>query len=692
MFLVVTAVFFLIQAIPMPLIVRFLLFVVTITYSLNVIFMPGTYVSIDWWSLFVTELWQETGLLFSGEWLQLGDLYRSFLMLLLLSMVSYLMFYWIVYAKRIFFFFVLTVIYIGALDAFTSFDGIGAIIRVVAIGFLLFSILHMSRFTFRYPNVRLRQWGRFLFVAVSVMTLSIAIGWQAPKYSQQWPDPLPVIEEAAGFGPEGWGSSGDDVRRIGYGDHDEQLGGGFEMDETEVFTARAETSGYWRGESKHEYTGHGWESVESDETSERVFLYEDETRTRTSEAHVSFNEQFSGDLLFSQGALQAVAAENGEPYMLQVEGATGRSYANGEEGIARPDEVTLTYETAEFPVEIMQEADHPDYDREDPSDYHSYLQLPDDLPERVGQLAEEIVEDEENRYDRVRAIERFLTGPDFDYDTHDIPVPDEGEDYVDQFLFETQIGYCDNFSTSMAVMLRTLDIPTRWVKGFTPGEAGEVDENGYTEYEVTNSNAHSWVEVYFSDVGWVPFEPTPGFSNAAEYEMADFDEGEASEDPEFDQEFQQDMEDQVPDEEESEEVSASASEDDDDPSSFSFWWLGILGGVGLIFASVMAYRLRGKMITTWMRRRYQGMHDTSTYVRAYESLIWYLNWIGLKKAGNETPTEFAKRVDARFNTDEMRTLTNLYEDLYYGNHQLEHVPEGTQRRWLKLLDKISRNH
>ena len=98
-----------------------------------------------------------------------------------------------------------------------------------------------------------------------------------------------------------------------------------------------------------------------------------------------------------------------------------------------------------------------------------------------------------------------------------MPVPAPDQDYVDQFIFETKRGYCDNFSTAMVVMLRTIDIPARWVKGFTFGEVIEQNEgNLYTQ--VLNKNAHSWVEVYFPGVGWVPFEPTQSFVNPYVFE------------------------------------------------------------------------------------------------------------------------------------------------------------------------------
>ena len=64
----------------------------------------------------------------------------------------------------------------------------------------------------------------------------------------------------------------------------------------------------------------------------------------------------------------------------------------------------------------------------------------------------------------------------------------------------------------MVVMLRSVGVPARWVKGFAPGTAGTSDDDGLQEVMVRNQDAHSWVEVYFPSMGWVPFEPTPGFS------------------------------------------------------------------------------------------------------------------------------------------------------------------------------------
>ncbi len=74
------------------------------------------------------------------------------------------------------------------------------------------------------------------------------------------------------------------------------------------------------------------------------------------------------------------------------------------------------------------------------------------------------------------------------------------------FVLRTRAGYCQHFAGAMAVMLRLLGIPSRVAVGFT---SGEYDDRR-AEWIVTDHNAHAWVEVYFPDYGWLPFDPTPG--------------------------------------------------------------------------------------------------------------------------------------------------------------------------------------
>jgi hypothetical protein len=101
------------------------------------------------------------------------------------------------------------------------------------------------------------------------------------------------------------------------------------------------------------------------------------------------------------------------------------------------------------------------------------------------------------------AIESFLRQ--FEYTT-DLPQPPENRDIVDYFLFDLQKGYCDYFASTMVIMARAADLPARLVVGYARGTYDEVNHR----YVITEADAHSWPEIYFEDIGWVPFEPTSG--------------------------------------------------------------------------------------------------------------------------------------------------------------------------------------
>jgi protein-glutamine gamma-glutamyltransferase len=139
-----------------------------------------------------------------------------------------------------------------------------------------------------------------------------------------------------------------------------------------------------------------------------------------------------------------------------------------------------------------------------------YTQLPRALPDRVGALAQQITERADNDYERVRAIEAYLR-KNYRYSL-DSPVPPSGRDAVDHFLFDARVGFCEQFASATAVMLRTLGIPARVAVGYTPGTKNAV--TGY--YEVKGDNAHAWVEVYFPGYGWYEFDPTFNVPRATE--------------------------------------------------------------------------------------------------------------------------------------------------------------------------------
>lgn len=140
--------------------------------------------------------------------------------------------------------------------------------------------------------------------------------------------------------------------------------------------------------------------------------------------------------------------------------------------------------------------------------YSRYLQLPEQLPERVKKLARDITAGKTTDYDRVKAIEEYLSAG-FPYTLTPKATP-KNRDFVDYFLFDLKEGYCSYYATAMTIMTRSLGIPARYVEGYIlPPKAS----SGST-YEVTNEQAHAWVEVYFEGFGWIPFESTSPFQSA----------------------------------------------------------------------------------------------------------------------------------------------------------------------------------
>ncbi|MEN2777313.1 transglutaminase domain-containing protein [Acetivibrio clariflavus] len=138
--------------------------------------------------------------------------------------------------------------------------------------------------------------------------------------------------------------------------------------------------------------------------------------------------------------------------------------------------------------------------------YSQYLDIPDTVPQRVKDLAYSITMNENNDYDKVKAIEEYLS-KNYKYNLSPGDVPD-GVDFVDYFLFERKEGYCTYFASAMAILTRCIGIPSRYVEGYLLPSATGKDKL----YEVTNERAHAWVEVYFEGIGWIQFEPTANFS------------------------------------------------------------------------------------------------------------------------------------------------------------------------------------
>lgn len=122
---------------------------------------------------------------------------------------------------------------------------------------------------------------------------------------------------------------------------------------------------------------------------------------------------------------------------------------------------------------------------------------------RVTEIAREVTAGAPTDFDRAIALQEYFTGPDsaFTYDLQ--TAPPAGDDALVEFLTVGRVGYCEQFASAMAVMLRTVGVPARVAVGFTAGSP--VDDRR----AVSTADAHAWVEAWFPGIGWTTFDPTP---------------------------------------------------------------------------------------------------------------------------------------------------------------------------------------
>lgn len=160
-----------------------------------------------------------------------------------------------------------------------------------------------------------------------------------------------------------------------------------------------------------------------------------------------------------------------------------------------------------------------DSSRSYPAGVRSSLRLPAQRPAIIEETARAVTRGTGSAYDAAVALQDYLRGSTFRYDT-EAPVEDGydggGADVIGTFLKEKR-GYCVHFASAMAIMARTLGIPARIAMGYLPGTRSSNIAGALGRFNVDSHDLHAWPELYFVGVGWVPFEPTPGRGTVPDY-------------------------------------------------------------------------------------------------------------------------------------------------------------------------------
>ena len=246
---------------------------------------------------------------------------------------------------------------------------------------------------------------------------------------------------------------------------------------------------YWRNEVFGEYTGTGWNPVETLSTIEDIPDVVPEAPPGRYFLRQSFwiiadhgqklfavNDPVWGDRniqLLSIGPEDSLISGRTDRYGIASFAVDVSAHDLASAPVTYPDEITDTY-----------------------------LQLPNTISQRTRNLAANIAFGSESSYEVVKRVEDYLRN-NYIYN-QDIPQVPEGRDAVDYFLFDAPGGFCSYYASAMAVILRVQGIPARVVTGYSMGEF----DYRVSEYRVRVDNAHAWVEVYFSGYGWIEFEPT----------------------------------------------------------------------------------------------------------------------------------------------------------------------------------------
>jgi transglutaminase-like putative cysteine protease len=667
--------------------------VLFILFSLQLLYFEGSFFNLAWIGYFLEEFTYNIGLTLDREWSSLSFMYRSLLFFILLWLMTYLLYYWLSVKKTILLFYIMTIVYISVLDSFSDYAGDQVIIRVVIFGFLLLGLLAFERIMMkeRLLSAKMNK-KRWIIPLVLMVGASSSFAFIAPKADPIWPDPVPYFKSYA----EGTGNG---VSKIGYDTDDSELGGPFIGDPTVVFKAEVESEHYWRIETKDVYTGKGWDQSSTESQSLMRFqsgepvplaLNLQKSERELTEERILIEQPYN-HVVYPYGVETVNGNEDGY-FMLSNSNEKIKSYRNQEE--IELNEYTITHREAVYSQKAMTAANDNNTDLSLLGPYlDRYTQLPETLPERVKVLAVEITEDKDNWYDKAKAIEQYFAEEAFVYDQFDVPVPEEGQDYVDQFLFETQRGYCDNFSTSMVVMMRSLGIPARWVKGYTEGEYQSRLDADTMLYEVSNNNAHSWVEVFFPEVGWVPFEPTAGFSNNVSYED-DLEQPETDETPIPETPEQEEQNKPLQPEKE---VTTSGEEEfsleqlwTDTKTFFKENWGKMLVGLALLLVLVaVLYGIRRRWLPYFLIFYYRRKNEEHIFSSAYISLMKQLERYGLKMEEGQTLRKYSSYIDSFFGTSEMTGLTRNYERVLYGQKLSEEDWEEMRELWENLIKRTT---
>lgn len=267
-----------------------------------------------------------------------------------------------------------------------------------------------------------------------------------------------------------------------------------------------------------------------------------------------------------------------------------------------------------------------------------------------------------------------------------VPLPPEGVDPVDDFVWETKSGFCVHFSTAMVLLLRSIGIPCRVAGGYLSGEYDPERK----EFLVRQSHAHAWVEIPFEGLGWVPFDPTPLPRNAEDVSLGDLSREVAAGPRSSWSTFLVDLE-SFDRGRFVREIGQGAVQLWDTavgrggaPRAMAVWGFGVLA-IGLLMRSL-------RRVVALARRR--GTGESGAPVREvtapaagfFRELLRVGVRRGVVREPHETPEEYARRLDRAVGGDSAARVVRHYYNVAFGRRALGAEEQASVRVALAELD------
>jgi transglutaminase-like putative cysteine protease len=276
-----------------------------------------------------------------------------------------------------------------------------------------------------------------------------------------------------------------------------------------TYTTTFDEAQYLKVATLRDFTGRAWKPAQTvrDDPSEGVRLFSSDIEVRVGRTKISIDQLRSSMLPVPYPSTGQVSGLDGE-WTFRTAGQTLTSRNDDSRG--------ETYTVSSLDVRPTAEQMRALRTTVGPS-LESYVELPRRMPSIIARTARQVTADADNDYDRALALQKFFRDGDFRY-SETAPVAGDydgnGVDVIAEFL-RKKAGYCVHFSSAMAVMARSLDMPARIAVGYAPGTSNVRD--GQTVFTNTSDDLHAWTEIYFEGAGWVRFDPTTSVGAATSF-------------------------------------------------------------------------------------------------------------------------------------------------------------------------------